>query len=57
VRETIMSLLTDVIILQDTTAALLRSRLTLRALGGSEPHARDVPRRRERLSTGKRSVA
>jgi len=29
----------------------------LRALGGSEPHARDVPRRRERLSTGKRSVA
>jgi Arc/MetJ family transcription regulator len=29
----------------------------LRALRGSEPHARDVPRRRERPSSGKRSVA
>jgi hypothetical protein len=29
----------------------------LRALAGSEPRARDVPRRRERLSTTRRSVA
>jgi hypothetical protein len=29
----------------------------LRALGGTEPRARDVPRRRERPATAKRSVA
>ena len=29
----------------------------LRALGGSEPRAGDVPRRRERAATTKRSVA
>ena len=29
----------------------------LRALRGSEPHARDVPRRRERPGARKRSVA
>ena len=29
----------------------------LRALRGSEPHARDIPRRRERPAAGKRTVA
>jgi len=29
----------------------------LRALRGSEPHARDIPRRRERPAAGKRSIA
>jgi Arc/MetJ family transcription regulator len=29
----------------------------LRALGGTEPHARDVPRRRERTASSRRSVA
>jgi Arc/MetJ family transcription regulator len=29
----------------------------LRALRGAEPHARDVPRRRERASAARRSVA
>ena len=39
--------------------ALLRQAAyaRLRTLRGSEPHARDIPRRRERPATRKRSVA